>query len=82
MRNYLEAKSYPETDNCDVYLKTVPEEIALQTDAGSLSNMTASLSSTTSGSQIAASGSPNVPVASISLLGMGTVWILGAIVQF
>lgn len=30
MYDYLDAKRLPETDNCDVYVETIPQEIALQ----------------------------------------------------
>ena len=73
MRSYLEAKSYPDTDECDVYLKTVSEEEAIESDA------TAGSESSTTDSTSAASGSCYVTVASISLFGMGAAWFLGAL---
>jgi hypothetical protein len=30
MYDYLDAKRLPETDNCDVYVETIPESIALK----------------------------------------------------
>jgi hypothetical protein len=35
MNAYLEAKQYPEQDNCKVYVATIPEEIALESATGS-----------------------------------------------
>jgi hypothetical protein len=35
MYDYLDAKRLPETDNCDVYVETITESIALKSEVSS-----------------------------------------------